>query len=69
MKDKLIRLWMTTHVASFEDDCGEIDCTAMVEEWDRHNDSGGATLNPNHPAWTIASEVACEHECSYEGRK
>lgn len=37
---------------------GEVNCTALVEAWDRQCDSGEATLDENHIAWEVAVEVA-----------
>ncbi len=43
-------------------DCGEVNCTELVEAWDSECASGGDTLDSDHVAWTIAVEVADEIE-------
>lgn len=59
--ERAIRSWMRAHAREFADPrTGEINCTALVEEWDRSCADGGATLDPDHPAWEIAVEVADE---------
>lgn len=61
MSDKEnIRRWMLSHLKEFLDSCNEINCTAMVESWDRECSTGDATMNPDHPAWEIASTLARE---------
>lgn len=57
-----IRNWMKSNLADYIDECDEVNCTAMVEAWDRECADGGATLDPNHIAWEIAVEVAEAHE-------
>lgn len=51
---------------------GEIDCTGLVESWDRECSDGGETLDPTHVAWEVAVDVAAqfaeeprEPVCSY----
>jgi hypothetical protein len=61
MNARNIRLWMKRNVHKFID-CGEVDCTGMVEAWDRECASGGDTLDTFHPAWDIAVDVAEEEE-------
>jgi hypothetical protein len=57
-----IKVWMRDHVEEFLDDCGEVNCTSMVEEWDRQRSTGMETLDMNHPAWDIAVMVAAARE-------
>jgi hypothetical protein len=59
---KAIRAWMRAHVSDFVDQCGEVNCTHLVEAWYSECASGGDTLDPNHPAWDCAAEVALWHE-------
>ena len=40
----------------------EPDLTEMVEIWDIEESNGEATLDNDHPAWTIAFEVSEEYE-------
>ena len=57
---KSIRSWMREHASEHVDECGEVNCTSLVEAWDSACASGGDTLDPNHEAWDIAVEVANE---------
>ena len=58
-----IARWMRDHVVDHVDGVtGEVNCTALVEEWDRECAGGGATLDPDHVAWEVAVEVAEAHE-------
>lgn len=57
-----IRKWMIAHLTEFLDECGEIDTTDMVEQWDSQCDTGDATLDTAHIAWEIASEIAEKFE-------
>ena len=53
-----IRNWMLEHIEEFIDEnTGEVNCTDMVEGWDREISDGEQTLNPDHIAWDIAVEV------------
>ena len=50
--------WMRAHKAEHVDRLtGEVNLTALVEEWDRACADGGATLDRDHIAWDIAVEV------------
>lgn len=62
MANNQIHTWMTLNVAYFVDECGEVNCTQMVEEWDSRFAGGEATLDSDHPAWDIAVKVAEEYE-------
>lgn len=53
---------MRLSVHRFVDECGEVNCTDMVEEWDRQCSTGEATLDEQHPAWDLAVTVAEEFE-------
>lgn len=58
MDEKVIRAWMNRNVGRFVDPrTGEVDCTSMVEAWDRETGDGGRTLDPDHPAWDVAVRV------------
>ncbi len=57
-----IRVWMNRNVRDHLDECGEVNCTSLVEAWDAECDSGEATLDEDHPAWTIAYEVFRDYE-------
>lgn len=50
--------WMMSNARRFQDECGELNCTLMVETWDIECASGGDTLDYNHPAWECAMVVA-----------
>lgn len=57
-----IARWMRNNVVNHVDGVtGEVNCTALVEEWDRECAGGGATLDPDHVAWEVAVEVADAH--------
>lgn len=51
LAQRAIRAWMVRNLDRFIDRCGEVDCTGMVEEWDRETQDGGVTLDPDHVAW------------------
>jgi hypothetical protein len=52
-----IRIWMKANANQFTDrQTGELNTTALVEAWDIECANGSATLDPNHPAWDIASQ-------------
>lgn len=57
MTNNQIRKWMTLRLVRFYDDCGEIDCTLMVETWDIETGQNGATVKSDHPAWDIAMQI------------
>lgn len=57
-----IRKWMRANVSEYVDECGEVNCTQMVEAWDHMCGSGEETLDETHEAWDIAVEVAAEYE-------
>ena len=58
-----IRTWMRRYARRFIDsNTGELNCTAMVEAWDRECADGAVTLDPDHDAWDIAVLVAVEVE-------
>lgn len=58
-----IRAWMKANVVDFVDNyTGEVNCTELVEAWDRDQADGAATLDPTHIAWVIAVEVATDFE-------
>ena len=50
--------WMRKNYKRFQDECGEVNCTLMVETWDIECGSGGDTLDSFHPAWECAVVVA-----------
>lgn len=53
-----IRSWMRAHVEEHRDGrTGEVNATALVEEWDRECADGGVTMDPDHPAWEIAASL------------
>lgn len=53
-----IRRWMLANAEAHKDArTGEINCTSLVEAWDRDVAGGGATLDMDHPAWSVAVEV------------
>ena len=53
-----IRSWMARHRAAHTDRrTGEVDLTSLVEDWDRANAGGAATMDPHHPAWEVATEL------------
>lgn len=52
-----IRTWMKANVTRWTDvRTGEVNMTRMVEEWDLECASGSDTLDPDHPAWDVATE-------------
>lgn len=54
-----IRAWMRLNAADHTDGrTGEVNCTSLVEAWDAEKGSGEETLDPDHPAWEVAVEVA-----------
>ena len=53
---------MRRNAYRFVDQCNEVNCTLMVEEWDAEEADGEATLDADHPAWDIAVEVAEAHK-------
>lgn len=56
---KEIAKWMISNVDRFVDKrTGEVDCTTMVETWDRETQDGGVTTDPDHEAWDVAVHVA-----------
>lgn len=57
-ENDVIRAWMRAHRSEHIDECGELNCTSLVEAWDRDNDAGDATVDPDHIAWEIAVELA-----------
>ena len=58
-KKSSIRNWMLENIEEFVDEkTGEVDCTDMVETWDREVCDGEQTLDGDHIAWSIAVEVA-----------
>ncbi len=54
--------WMRANVVRFVDSCGEVNATTMVEIWDFECSTGSATLDADHMAWSVAVEIAVEHE-------
>ena len=60
--NRVIRKWMTANVADFVDECGEVNCTLMVETWDSECSDGESTLDSNHIAWDIAVKVADDYK-------
>ena len=52
-----ITSWMMSSYRRFIDDCRELDMTSMVEAFDREVLNGSETLDPDHPAWNIASHI------------
>ena len=62
MTNQAIKRWMRSHVSEHVDDCNEVDTTGLAEAWDRECADGGATLDPDHPAWFIAYQVGKEYE-------
>lgn len=61
-KKESIRTWMKRNVNLYIDECNEVDTTGMVEGWDYEQGSGEETFDPNHPAWTIAAEIAINYK-------
>lgn len=61
---KAIRKWMKNNIEQFIDKCDEVNCTEMVEAWDRECADGGETLDMNHIAWEVAVDVAEEYKKS-----
>lgn len=61
-----IRSWMRAHVEDHVDDCGDVNATKLVEEWDFECASGGDTVDPDHIAWDIGAEVADEYESKHK---
>ena len=60
-----IKRWMVANVADHTDrKTGEVNCTSLVEAWDYTMSDGGVTTDPDHEAWTIATEVAFEMDPS-----
>lgn len=58
-----IKRWMRRNVSRFVDaSCGEVNCTEMVEAWDREASTGSATLDADHIAWECAVDVAAGYE-------
>ena len=58
INEKAIRLWMKKNIYRFIDrKTNEVNCTEMVEAWDRECSSGEDTLDSNHPAWDIAVQT------------
>lgn len=52
-----IRAWMVCHADGHRDPrTGEVNMTSIVEAWDAACADGGATLDPDHPAWEVATE-------------
>jgi hypothetical protein len=65
-----IKRWMAINLSRFVDEkTNEVDATKMVEIWDMECSTGESTLDSDHPAWEIASEIAIEyailHKVSY----
>ncbi len=56
-----IRAWMFRNVEQFVDECGEVNCTRMVEAWDDECASGEVTLDIEHVAWEVAVDVAFQY--------
>ena len=50
--------WMRKNHKRFQDECGDVNCTLMVETWDVEEGSGSDTLDSFHPAWECAVVVA-----------
>lgn len=57
-----IKNWMKIYVENYVDECDEVNCTRMVEDWDISCGTGSETLDPNHIAWDIAVEIANQYE-------
>ena len=62
MNEDDIRRWMMRNAPAHVDECGEVNCTSLVEAWDSECDSGEATLDEDHPAWEIAFNVSKDYE-------
>lgn len=60
--DTKIRKWMRENAKDFIDECGELNCTGLVEAWDNECSTGEATLDESHIAWDIAIEEMKNHE-------
>lgn len=54
---RAIKRWMQANVGDHIDECGEVDYTGLVEAWDNECGGGDATLDADHPAWEIATQV------------
>lgn len=58
-----IKAWMRDNAEGHVDaKTGELNCTSLTEAWDAAHGEGGATLDPLHPAWDVAVEIAGEVE-------
>jgi hypothetical protein len=53
---------MQDNLPRFIDECNEVNATLMVETWDIECSSGSGTINPQHIAWDIASEISQNYE-------
>lgn len=58
MYERQIAAWMRSRKSEHIDDCGDVNLTSLVEAWDSACSTGCATLDSEHPAWSIAVEVA-----------
>ncbi len=54
-----IRSWMRANAERFIDRrTGEFNMTLAVETWDIECATGETTLDPDHPAWDVATEFS-----------
>lgn len=57
-RDQILR-WMRQNKPRFTNGrTGEVNCTEMVEAWDREEADGAQTLDSDHMAWELAVIVA-----------
>lgn len=61
-----IRRWMSANIADHVDECNEVNATALVEAWDRECADGSATLDMDHVAWEVASQLAGAYDSQKE---
>lgn len=53
-----IRRWMQANKEDYRDrSTGELNCTELVEAWDRVCADGGSTLDSDHIAWDVAASL------------
>lgn len=53
-----IQRWMLANKEDYRDRrTGELNCTELVEAWDRACADGGSTLDSDHIAWDVAASL------------
>lgn len=63
MDKSAIKKWMKGNLENHRDPkTGEVNATTLVEDWDRSESTGGATLDSNHPAWDIAADLVMQDD-------